>query len=117
MPYLPPLLSDSERREIERSRRAQDWHSVTIYGAKAAITFVFLVPILALAAEFICRGVLHESPLIVDSLGQLLWLCAGGMVTLLTIAFKMGAAREDTDDRLLLDSHGNTSLSQPDKHD
>lgn len=66
--------------EEHRLRRDDDWHGVRILGAKLSIAFVFIVPILAIAA--VLMG--HE----VEGVGNLLLITAGAMTTLLTLAYQ-----------------------------
>lgn len=99
MPFLP-RSSSSDNYKVQRG---DDWHSVVILGARASIVFVFAVPILLIAGEYVNRFFLRSNTPIVDNVGAILWICAGAMVTLLTVAFKMGA-KHDSDSELLVSS-------------
>lgn len=83
-----------EHRALRRSYQSDDWHGIIILGARASITFVFTVPIVLIVGEYFNRFGCHNTVPVVENFATILWICAGAMATLLTVAIKLGAKHD-----------------------
>lgn len=93
-PEEKPLTILTPAREAALQKREDDWHEVLILGSKAAIYFVFMTPVLALAANLLALFVLHSQQPVVEGLGNLFWICAGAFAGLITVAATLAQKRK-----------------------
>lgn len=80
------VLVDQGVSSVAKAKREQDWHEVSILGARASIYFVFATPILALVANLAGLFLLHSQQPVVEGLGNIFWVCAGAFAAILTVS-------------------------------